>query len=417
MLAPLALVLLADGHFLASPYWSDNSRVLAEAFELAVTRDAADAALAPADDTPLTAAQIPALRAALAFASTAQFDLAATALVAFATAHPRAAESSWALRRAYLYWHAQGRLPEAIQTVHQYETHHAAREPRTAAEFFWSRLDHLASPRRDNLRIYLERHARHGPLDLRIVAEAELAADLWRASCTRPWQGLCVEVIWSTRVIPCVIGPAPLLTARPREPARRREALRHAAAAIRRAHALDLARVAPWRRPALRHALGQSALIALDDSLEAFLALALPEHLDFAVEEYKNTPDEPLWQAEYHSQVRRRDDSIRRFRSYWLTYLPLSTRADLHLHELSNHGSPSALLLGMTRFALVASAVHDAIDYASTALAASTAPRTRSPSSPRSDHSRSASAYHSCIAGSASTASQYAWHTPSSCTP
>jgi len=368
VLVPLALtVLISQGRFIASPYWSDDSAAFADAFARASAQDVADARLSPQDDTPTTAAQIPELRVALTFAASAQFDLAAAALDAYATSHPRAAESAWALRTAHRYWHALGRDAEAARTLHRYEADHAAHEPRAAAEFFWSRRDLLTGPqRRDHLRTYLARHAAHGPPDLRIAAEAELAADLWRAACPGPWHGLCVDFTWATRKVTCALARAPLFTVRPRDPAVRREALRHAATAARLSRALDRERVAPWRRPALRAALGQAALVEADDSLETLIALEFPRGMAFFVEDYKNTPEIPKWQREYREQVRRRDDSIRKLHRYWTAYGPRLVSADRRVDALRETGSATAMLLGMTRFALAIGEVMDEQDFIET---------------------------------------------------
>ena len=223
-----------------------------------------------------------------------------------------------------------------------------------------------SSSHRDHLYTYLAQHARHGPPDLRIAAEAELAADLWRASCPRPWQGLCVDFTWATNDSPCSLGRAPLFTVRPRDPALRREALRHATAAARLSRTLDLARVAPWRRPALRAALGQAALITSDDAAETLIALEFPRHLAFNVEYYKNTPDIPKWQKEFREQLRRYRDSVRRFNHYWTAYTTRTNLANRRVDALRTTGSAPAMLLGMTRLALALGEVMDEQDFITT---------------------------------------------------
>jgi len=366
VLVPLTITaLLTRGHFLANPYGGDNSRDFTVAVQNAAEHDIADSRLAPDDDTPSTATQVPALGAALAFIATAQFDLAAAALDAYAAEHPHAAESAWALRRAYVYWHALNRTTEAAQTLHRYESHHAAREPRAAAMFFWSRREH-SPQRRDHANTYLARHAKHGPPDLRIAAEAELAADLWHASCPRTWHGLCVDFTWSTNNIPCTSGRAPLFTVRPRDPALSRAALRHASTVTRLSRTLDFTHVAPWRRPALRAALGKAALVTSDDAIENLIALEFPRHLSFMVEHYKNTPEIPKWQKEYREQVRRHDDSQRRFHRYWTAYVTHHRSAGKLVDALRDTGSAPAMMLGMTRFALAVGEVMDEQDFVPT---------------------------------------------------
>lgn len=366
MLVPLTITaLLTRGHFIRAI--DDPSSRFSRAVETAVAQDVADARLAPEDDTPTTAAQIPALREALTFAVAARFDLAAALLVAHATGSPNSAESGWALRRAYLYWHALGRNHEADLAIHQYETHHAAREPRAAAEFFWSRREHLgASQRRDHLRRYLELHALNGPPDLRFAAEAELAADLWRESCAHPWQGLCVDFGWVERRGGCYFARIPVFTIQPRDPELRLEALRRATAVTRRARTLDLARVAPWRRPALREALGKAALISADDAIEALFALEYPFDLEYSVEEYKNTPEVPRWQREYREQIRRRDESLNRLRAYFRRQIPRFDAVSRAAEVVADTGSARAILTTMVRLALVYSEVQDEEEFSST---------------------------------------------------
>jgi len=361
----LATVMMKGGHFLASPYYVGPEQ-LAEEFATGLTLDAADARLAPDDDMSQTAAQVPALREALAAAAAARFDLAAAALVAFAVTNPRAPESGWALRRAYVYWRALGRHADAALTRDRYETRHAAGERRAAAEFYWARRLELPEgpPRREHLRTYLERHAVYGPPDLQIVAEAELAADMWRSACERPWYGLCVTFTWARRKGACNPGKVPLFTVLPRDPALRRTARGHAAAAMRHGRALDLTRVAPWRRPALRAALGQAALVAADEALEGLIAVQFPRGLDFFVEEYKHRSGVEKWEQEYSEQVRRRDDSVARFTRYYHIYNRRMEAAVRRIEAVGVTRSGTAILTAMARLAVAYGEVWDEQEFA-----------------------------------------------------
>lgn len=361
----LLTVLMARGHLLASPYPA-TAPSFEHDFAAAIALDAAESRHPAPDDTPQLAARIPALRRALADAAAARFDSAAAALVAHAAAHPDASESAWALRRAYTYWRALGRDPDAASTLALYEARHAAREPRTAAEFHWSRRLELAGEaRRAHLRTWLARHADHGPPDLRVLAEAELAADLWRASCTRPWHGLCVTHTRAWREA-CRVEHVPVFSVVPRDPELRREALRLAAAATRHARDLDLARVAPWRRPALRAALGQAALVSADAALESVVALEFPLDLEFTVEDYKHNSGVPKWEREHRAQVRRLAVDTARFTAHMNTAdrrLDLATRA---AEAVAATRSAPAILTAMTRLALVYGEVQDEREFSRT---------------------------------------------------
>lgn len=362
----LLTVLMARGHFVASPY-PVSPHNFKDDLAAAVALDAAEARHVAPDDTPQIAAQIPALREALADADAARFDRAAAALVAHATAHPHAPESAWALRRAYTYSRALGRDTDATTALSLYATH-AAREPRSAAEFFWSRRLELpaGAPRRAHLRTYLEHHADHGPPDLRVLAESELAADLWRSACTRPWHGLCVSFTHAWREA-CYVEHVPVFTTIPRDAKLRREALRLAAAATRHGRDLDLARVAPWRRPALRAALGQAALVTADEAFESTIALEFPLDLQFMVEDYKHNSGVPKWEREYREQVRRHATDTARFATYWNAAnrrLDLASRA---AEAVAATRSAPAILTAMARLALVYSEVQDEQEFSRSA--------------------------------------------------
>lgn len=358
--------MMKGGGFLASPYYPTSTQ-LEDEYAVALTLDAADARLTPDDDTPQIAGAVPALREALAAAAAARFDLAAAALVVYADAHPDAPESGWALRRAYAYWRALGRHADADRSRAHYEASHAARERRAAAEFFWSRrLEFSAgSARNAHLRTYMDNHASHGPPDLRIVAEAELAADLWRRACERPWHGLCVSFVKTRRKGPCNPGPVPLFTVHPRDPALAREARRHAASVAHRARRLDLERVAPWRRPALRAALGQAALVIADERLETLVALEFPRGLEFFVDEWKKDSGSEKWEREYREQARRRYDSVARFTRYWNAYTQHMAAAVRQVEAVGAAHCGPAILTVMARLAVVFGEVVDEQEFAS----------------------------------------------------
>ncbi|MCY1013380.1 hypothetical protein OV079_49215 [Nannocystis pusilla] len=354
-------VLLERGYFLAAPYPS-AAREIAAGFDAAVALDAAEADAVAPDDTPSTARRIPALGDALIAASSARFADAARMLAAFAIAEPHAREAGWALRRSYQFWRALGRDDEARGVLAAYESTQARREPRAAALFFWQRGAELAddSQRAEHARRYLAEHAAHGPRDLRIIAESELAAVLWRRSCASARYGLCVDVAVVRRdKIRC--GPAKVELIVPR--ARNREllgaALDHAAAALRAGERLDLGEVAPWRRGALRSALGQAATMVADEAIERLIALEFPADLGFFVEEWKHVSGVARWEAEYREQVRRRERSERLFRRYWRQYGARLELAQEHTLAVAGHSSGPAIMAVSLHFAVALAKVQD----------------------------------------------------------
>ncbi len=360
---------MRGGHFRAAPS-PVSPYFLVQDFAAAIALDAAEVRFAAPDDAPLTATQIPALRQALDDAAKARFAMAAATLVAFAASDPYAPESGWALRRAHLYWRALGRDADARATLRRYESDQAAREPRAAAEFFWSRRLGVPAglPRRAYLREYLNHHAMHGPPDLQIVAEAELAADLWRAACARPWHGLCADFVWTTRRA-CSFSKVPIFTVNLRDPMLRREALRLSASAVRRGRSLDLTRVAPWRRTALRAAIGEAALVTADDTLEALFALEFPLDLDFSVEDYKHNSGVPTWEQEYRAQLHRRDQAMARLMHYTDAYIRRFSLATRAVEAVGATRSGPAILTVLARTALAYNKLQDDREYDNTSTA------------------------------------------------
>lgn len=304
----------------------------------------------PPDDTPRTLAQIPALGDALALAAAARFELAATALVAHATSHRGAPESAWALRRAHVYWLALGREADAAAARREYEAHHAMREPRIAAEFFWS---HVVPDRRAHLRTYLAKHARRGPPELQVAAEAELAADLWHTACPEPSRGLCTDRFHAVSENLCSAGEALLSTSRPRDPVRRAEALRLATSALHRGEGLNRDHVPRWRQALLSEALGRAALVLAEDALETLLAIRYPRGLDFMVEDYKHGSGTPGWEQEYRHQRRKYIVSVHRFERYMTRYNRTFTIAMQRIRAIAALHDRPAILSAMVHTAFV----------------------------------------------------------------
>ncbi len=351
---------LAGGRFVASPYLP--TRDFDERFAEGVMFDDVDEDFRAPDDTPPTVARIAALRDAVAAASVARFADAARSLSAFAAAQPEAREAGWALRRAYQYWRALGREDEALAARDAYEARHARREPAAAALFFWERFAELRDDeaRAEHARRYLEAHARRGPRDVAVVAEAELAAALWRGACPDGWHGLCVTRRTVRLAHDCTRGRAELLELQPRHVESRRAALRHAAAALRVGARLDVSRDAPWRRAALRAALGQAAGIVADDAVEGLIAVAVPTGLRFDVEEWKADADVARWRDEHRTQVRRRDDSSRRLDRYQAQSQARLTRVTRALRAVADTRSVPAIVAGSLRLAIVYAHLRDA---------------------------------------------------------
>jgi len=153
-----------------------------------------------------------------------------------------------------------------------------------------------------------------------VLALVERGVDLWQASCDRPSaEGLCLEFVAGNED-PSRCG-SPVLGG-VRVHARDADAAREAQADF--AEALELALdVDPPEDDALQRryktALAVARLSQVDAELETYFAIEAPTDIDFTVEDWKRTSDEPKFQAEYVEQVRRRDASVERFKEYFET--------------------------------------------------------------------------------------------------
>ncbi|MBA3549350.1 MAG: hypothetical protein H0T76_22990, partial [Nannocystis sp.] len=139
--------------------------------------------------------------------------------------------------------------------------------------------------------------------------------------------------------------------------------LRHAIAALRAGEALDLRAVAPWRRRALREALGRAALIVAEDAVEALIAVEVPSRLSFVVEEYKHGAGIPKWERDYQEQLRRTAASRRAFNRFLALYGERLRSADRGVAVVIAQHSAPAIVTVMQHLTLAVRRIEDDVYF------------------------------------------------------
>lgn len=151
-----------------------------------------------------------------------------------------------------------------------------------------------------------------------IIDAVDAAASQWARSCKKAdAEGLCV-----TRAVPkpsakrCAEPLLGRVTVHPRNAKQAERAQAGFDRALRLAEhvaePLDDA-----TRTAYREAVARARQAKADLDLERYLAITMPTQLEFFVEEWKHGSGVPKWEKEYEQQVRRKEDSVARFKEYY----------------------------------------------------------------------------------------------------
>ena len=151
-----------------------------------------------------------------------------------------------------------------------------------------------------------------------VLALVEQASETWEESCEKAnAEGLCLEFAApkadASRCGDPVLGD---VVVHARDP----DAARTAQADFAEALELALDLEAPDDeavRQRYKTALATARLAQIDAQLEAYFGIAVPEDVDFVVEEWKRDSGNPKWEAEYKAQVAKKDDSTKRFKEYF----------------------------------------------------------------------------------------------------
>jgi len=285
----------------------------------------------------------------------AMYDKASERMETYAEKYAKDKESPDFLRNAYLFRLGLGQNDQASANLAKYEGLYKKDNPELAAKIFWSKHDILKTEEEklSHAQEYLKIYGKTGGTDRRIVAEGTIGQILWRQSCDK---GLlhdsCMSIQRKVAVagekarqyaqdlkkkqaklankaakggskkqdIPTNCGnpTAGIITVYPRNKKKADEAQRYFDSVIKQSKAsIKIPEEDRDRIEDFRNAVAMAQVYKADVQYEEYVVIEMPGGLNFNVEEYKNTPEIPKWQKEYKEQVKKRDESIKRFKEFY----------------------------------------------------------------------------------------------------
>ncbi|MBA3548319.1 MAG: hypothetical protein H0T76_17700 [Nannocystis sp.] len=288
----------------------------------------------------------------------AMYDKAAERMETYAEKYAKDKEKAPDfLRNAYLFRLGLGQSDQANADLVKYEGLYKKENPELAAKIFWSKNDILKTDEEKlkHAQEYLNTYKTSGGLDRRIVAEAKIGQILWRQSCDK---GLLYDSCMSVQrkvaqagekararaaelkrkekklkektaksssgkpkqEIPKNCGQATsgIVTVFPRNKKRADEAQKYFEGVIKASKAkVTIPEEDRQRIEDFRNAVAMAQVYKADVQYEEYVVIEMPGNLNFLVEEYKKESGLPKWEKEYKEQVKKRDDSIKRFTEFY----------------------------------------------------------------------------------------------------
>jgi TolA-binding protein len=283
----------------------------------------------------------------------AMYDKAAERMEAYAEKYTKDKESPDFLRNAYLFRLGLGQNDQAQANLSKYEGLYKKDNPELAAKIFWSKHDILKTEEEklSHAQEYLKIYGKTGGADRRIVAEATIGQILWRQSCDK---GLLHDSCMSIQrkvaqagekarqraqelkrkdkklkekkggskkqEIPtnCGQATAGIITVYPRNKKKADEAQRYFDNVIKASRAnIKVPEDDRDRIEDFRNAVAMAQVYKADQQYEEYVVIEMPGNLSFFVEDYKKDSGIPKWEKEYKEQVKKRDDSIKRFTEFY----------------------------------------------------------------------------------------------------
>lgn len=305
------------------------------------------------------------------YRATVAFERAAAAMERFAERWPGEREAIDLLEEAALLRAQLGQEKRALELFQRVEKLFAGKDPRRVAVNFWALPDLLPGTyaddqaRRAHAQAYVERHGPRGGPGRLLVAEVTIAAIDWRRACKQ--KGGLMDLCVTSK--PAVVdapgrGKAPKLScAGPTAQAvtvHARDPKLAEAAQARLREVVKLGKVLPpgeepWLEMRVREALDRAEVILADRELEEALTLQVPSGLDFYVEDILKHSDKERDRKRHAEQLRRSEDSRRRFLAYWQQAYGNANKLSRRYEEVvARKYSPQGLFAAAARVAIVA---------------------------------------------------------------
>jgi len=285
----------------------------------------------------------------------AMYDKAAERMEAYAQQYVKDDESPDFLRNAYLFRLGLGQNDQATANLTKYESLYKKDKPELAAKIFWSKHDILKTDEEKlkHAEEYLKTYGKTGGLDRRIVAEASIGQILWRQSCDK---GLlydscmtverkvaqagekarqrAIELKRKTKAKPkassggtkakqdipknCGQATSGIVKVFPRNKKRADEAQKYFDSVLKQSKGkVSIPEEDRQRAEDFRNAVAMAQVYRADVQYEEYVVIAMPTGLSFFVEDYKKDSGLPKWEKEYKEQVKKKDDSVKRFTEFY----------------------------------------------------------------------------------------------------
>ncbi len=286
----------------------------------------------------------------------AMYDKAAERMEAYAEKYVKDKEAPDFLRNAYLFRLGLGQNDQANANLAKYEGLYKKDNPELAAKIFWSKHDILKTDdeKLKHAEDYLKTYGKTGGLDRRIVAEASIGQILWRQSCDK---GLLYDSCMTVerkvaqagekarqraaelkrkdkaikakkasgsgkakQEIPknCGAATSGIVKVYPRNKKKADEAQKYFDSVLKQAKGkVSIPEDDRQRAEDFRNAVAMSQVYRADVQYEEYVVIEMPTGLSFFVEDYKKDSGLPKWEKEYKEQVKKKDESTKRFKEFY----------------------------------------------------------------------------------------------------
>lgn len=286
----------------------------------------------------------------------AMYDKAAQHMEMYAEKYAKDKQSPDFLRNAYLFRLGLGQDEQATGNLAKYEGLYKKDNPELAANIFWSKHDILKTEEEKlkHAQEYLKIYGKNGGLDRRVVAEANIGQILWRQSCDK---GLLYDSCLTVKrkkaqagdaarqraadlkkkakkvadkkaggsaskkqEIPefCGAPTSGIITVYDRNKKKADEAQKYFDSVLKLAKGtVKMAEEDRNRRENYANAVAMAAVYRADRQYEEYLRIEMPGGLSFLTEEWKKDSGLPKWEKEYKEQVKKKEDSEKRFLEFY----------------------------------------------------------------------------------------------------
>lgn len=311
----------------------------------------------------------------------AYYDKAAGLFEQYADKYRKDKFTPEALQNAYLFRLGLGDEEKAQSNLSDYESLYRKKNPTKAAKIFWSKHELLESQEEQyaHAKDYISRYGTKGGIDRKAVAEAAMGQIVWRQACPKDLlYDSCITIQRKRALageekrkkaaklrrktkkkkndIPQYCGSATqgIVTVYDRDGKRSKQAQGHFSSVLKLSSKKpDIPAEDVQRAEDYKNAVGMAMVYSADQKYEEYLKINLPEGLEFFVEGWKKDSGMPKWEREYKEQVKKAEDSKKRFKDFFDKKVALAKELQERYAKVKSSGSPYWVLAAAARTAIV----------------------------------------------------------------